>query len=74
MRCGLARSLPSAGTAFFLASAIVLVDRCPGAAFRFLAAHAALLVAFGDMIGLSLLLSGVLRFLREALRSSRASN
>src|SRR5690606_19815496 len=42
-----------------LAAAGFLVHRGPGAALRFLAADAAILVAFFDMFGLALLLVGI---------------
>jgi len=59
MRGGMTCGLPSTGPARLFAAAVILVDRGPGAAFGFLLAHALLLVAFGDMVGLALLLGGV---------------
>src|SRR5690606_26459695 len=58
MRSGVA-GLRAATRARFLAAAIVLVHRRPGAALGFVLAHALFLVAFLDMLGLALLLVGI---------------
>jgi hypothetical protein len=50
----------AAAGARFLAAAVVLVDRGPGAPLGFFFRHAARLVAFGDVVGLAFLLVGVL--------------
>src|SRR5690606_18831776 len=54
------RVLPSAPRARLVAAARFLVHRRPGVALSLLFRRAALLVAFGDMLGLALLLVGVL--------------
>src|ERR1700710_3109310 len=57
---GIRRS--AAGTAFITAAAF-LVHRCPGPAFGLLIGHAAMLVAFRDMLGFAVLLVGVFGFI-----------
>ena len=59
VRGRVAGALAAAGAAGLLAAAVVLVDGCPGPALGLLLGHAALLVAFGDVIGLAFLLVGV---------------
>src|SRR4051812_26937962 len=54
--------LPAAAGARFLAAARFLVDRRPGAGARFLLGNALVLIAFGDMLGLALLLVGIFAF------------
>src|SRR5690606_2786947 len=49
----------AAGAAGLLAAALVLVDGGPGAAFGLFLLHAALLVAFLDVLGLAFLLRRV---------------
>src|SRR5262249_55967226 len=53
---GVRLAAPAAG---FIAAAGLLLDRCPGPADGRLLGHAALLIAFLDMLGLALLLVGV---------------
>src|SRR5437762_13620779 len=53
--------LAAARAAGLLAAAVVLVDRRPGPPLGLLLGDAALFVAFGDVVGLALLLVGVLR-------------
>src|SRR3954464_11539086 len=49
-------------TAFLLAAAVILVDRCPGAPFRFLLGNATLFITFRDVVGLAFLFVCVFRF------------
>src|SRR5437764_849866 len=55
--------LPVSTTARFVSAMRCFVDGCPGSALGFVCWYAAVLVAFLDMVGLSFLLVGVLRFI-----------
>src|SRR5436190_18260796 len=54
---------PVSTTARFLAAMRRFVDGCPGSALGFVRRYAAVLVAFLDVVGLSFLFVGVLRFI-----------
>ena len=56
----MAGCLSSPGAVRRLTAAVVLVDGRPGSPFGLFFCHAALFVAFGDVLGLAFLLVGVL--------------
>lgn len=65
--CRLAGVLALARSTGLHTAAIVLVDGRPGTALRLLFRDAAILIAFGDVIGLAFLLVGVFGFVTTGM-------